>query len=115
MELPAAKNGVNLAAYRANLPLSVLNGKANGGFDDESEYSQVYGDSNSVTSHAPGALTGYDTIDAPPHYDFYTNTQVLGRRRRSRPSLYQLHANPEVSNLSRVTALIVVCTQMGKK
>lgn len=115
MELPAANNGVHLAAYRSNLPLSVLNGKTTSGGFDESEYSQCYGDSSSVTSHAPGALTGYETIDAPPHYDFYTNTQVLGRRRRSRPSLYQLHANPEVRNLCRLSALIVVSTQMHKQ
>ncbi|MED6244384.1 hypothetical protein ATANTOWER_007822 [Ataeniobius toweri] len=56
---------------------------------------QCYGDGSSVTSHASGALTGYETLDAPPHYDFYANTQVWGRRRRFRPSLYQLHGNPE--------------------
>ncbi|XP_017284428.1 solute carrier family 12 member 3 [Kryptolebias marmoratus] len=95
MELPAANNGVHLAAYRSNLPLSALNGKATSEGFDESRFSQCYDDRSSVASHASGALTGYETMDAPPHYDFYANTQVLGRRRRSRPSLYQLHANPE--------------------
>lgn len=98
MDLPAANNGVHLAAYRPNLPMSVLNGKTTSGGFDESAYSQYYGDGSSETSRASGALTGYETIDAPPHYDFYANTQVLGRRRRSRPSLYQLRANPEVRN-----------------
>uniref|UniRef100_A0A8C5ECT1 Solute carrier family 12 member 3 n=1 Tax=Gouania willdenowi TaxID=441366 RepID=A0A8C5ECT1_GOUWI len=39
------------------------------------------------------SLSGYETLDAPPHYDFYANTQVWGRRKRLRPSLYQLHTN----------------------
>ncbi|MEQ2209590.1 hypothetical protein XENOCAPTIV_001256, partial [Xenoophorus captivus] len=95
MELPAANDNVKLSAYRPNLPLSVLNGKAPSEGFDKSDYYQCYGDGSSVTSHASGALTGYETLDAPPHYDFYANTQVWGRRRRFRPSLYQLHGNPE--------------------
>ncbi|MED6267131.1 hypothetical protein CHARACLAT_008983 [Characodon lateralis] len=95
MELPAANDNVKLSAYRPNLPLSVLNGKAPSEGFDESDYYQCYGDGSSITSHASGALTGYETLDAPPHYDFYANTQVWGRQRRFRPSLFQLHGNPE--------------------
>uniref|UniRef100_A0A7N6B9T1 Solute carrier family 12 member 3 n=1 Tax=Anabas testudineus TaxID=64144 RepID=A0A7N6B9T1_ANATE len=76
------------------VPLSV-NGKATPGGFDESRYYQCYGDGNSVASRGSDALTGYETLDAPPNYDFYANTEVWGRRRRFRPSLYQLHANPE--------------------
>uniref|UniRef100_H3CI37 Solute carrier family 12 member 3 n=1 Tax=Tetraodon nigroviridis TaxID=99883 RepID=H3CI37_TETNG len=38
---------------------------------------------------------GYETLDSPPNYDFYANTEVWGRRRHFRPSLYQLYSNPE--------------------
>ncbi|XP_038562903.1 solute carrier family 12 member 3 [Micropterus salmoides] len=94
MELPVASD-VHLAAYRPRHPLSVANGKATPGGIDESGYYQSYGDGSSVASRGSDALTGYETLDAPPHYDFYANTEVWGRRRRFRPSLYQLHANPE--------------------
>lgn len=94
MELPVVNDGVHLAAYRPRVPMSV-NGKTTPGFD-ESRYYQCYGDGNSVASRGSDALTGYETLDAPPHYDFYANTEVWGRRRRFRPSLFQLHANPEV-------------------
>ncbi|KAM4553252.1 solute carrier family 12 member 3 [Fundulus diaphanus] len=93
MELPAANDNVNLSKYRPNLPLSVLNGTAPSERFDESY--RHYGDGGSITSRASGAMTGYETLDAPPHYDFYANSQAWGRRRRSRPSLYQLHGNPE--------------------
>ncbi|XP_035520502.1 solute carrier family 12 member 3 [Morone saxatilis] len=95
MELPVGSDSVHLAAYRPRPPLSVANGKATPGGYDESGYYQCYGDGSSVTSRGSDALTGYETLDAPPHYDFYANTEVWGRRRRFRPSLYQLHANPE--------------------
>ncbi|KAK2841825.1 hypothetical protein Q5P01_012025 [Channa striata] len=72
-----------------------VNGKATPAGFDESGYYQFYGDGSSVTSHGSDALTGYETLDAPPTYDFYANTEVWGRRRRFRPSLYQLHAGPE--------------------
>uniref|UniRef100_A0A7N8YNA5 Solute carrier family 12 member 3 n=1 Tax=Mastacembelus armatus TaxID=205130 RepID=A0A7N8YNA5_9TELE len=62
---------------------------------DESGYYQCYGDGSSVASRGSEALTGYETLDAPPHYDFYANTEAWGRRRHFRPSLYQLRANPE--------------------
>ena len=86
MELPVTSDGVHLAAYRPN-------GKTTSGGFDESDYYQCHGDGSRVTS---GGLTGYETLDAPPHYDFYANTEAWGRRRRFRPSLYQLHADPEV-------------------
>ncbi|XP_067445033.1 solute carrier family 12 member 3 [Thunnus thynnus] len=95
MELPVADKGVHLAAYRTGLPQSVINGKATPGGFNESDFYQCYGDRGSVASRGSDALTGYETLDAPPHYDFYANTEVWGRRRRFRPSLYQLHANPE--------------------
>lgn len=91
MELPVAK-----AAYKPRLPLSIANGTApSGGLDESSRY-QCYGDGSNVASHRSDALSGYETVDSPPHYDFYANTEVWGRRRRFRPSLYQLSAKPEV-------------------
>ncbi|XP_077049478.1 solute carrier family 12 member 3 [Siphateles boraxobius] len=50
-------------------------------------------DSDSVASRSSGVFSGYDTLDTPPSYDFYTNTEVFGRAKKSRPSLFQLHAN----------------------
>lgn len=96
MELPDANDNVNLSAYRPNLPMSVLNGKTTSGVFDESY--QNCGDGSSRTSRPSVAHSVYDTLDAPPHYDFYANSQAWGRRRRFRPSLHQLHGNPEVRN-----------------
>lgn len=96
MDLPVASDSVHLSAYQPRLPLSVANGKASPGGFDESGYYHYYGDGGSVASHGSGALTGYETLDSPPHNDFYANTEVWGRRRRFRPSLYQLYAKPEV-------------------
>uniref|UniRef100_A0A3Q2DLS3 Solute carrier family 12 member 3 n=1 Tax=Cyprinodon variegatus TaxID=28743 RepID=A0A3Q2DLS3_CYPVA len=107
MELPAANDNVNLSAYRPNLPLSVLNGKASSGGFVESDYYQSYSDGSSVASRASGALTGYETLDAPPHYDFYANTQAWGRRRRFRPSLIQLHGNPEIRCMLNIWGVIL--------
>uniref|UniRef100_A0A4W5QZV4 Solute carrier family 12 member 3 n=1 Tax=Hucho hucho TaxID=62062 RepID=A0A4W5QZV4_9TELE len=57
-----------------------------------------YGDGTSVASqNSSQILTGYDTLDVGPNYDFYANTTALGRVRRSRPSLFQLHSNIEDS------------------
>uniref|UniRef100_A0A671TVW3 Solute carrier family 12 member 3 n=1 Tax=Sparus aurata TaxID=8175 RepID=A0A671TVW3_SPAAU len=95
MELPVASDGIQLSAYRPSIPLSAAGGKATPGGYDESGYHQCYGDVGSVASCGSDAHTGYETLDSPPHYDFYANTEVWGRRRRFRPSLYQLHANPE--------------------
>uniref|UniRef100_A0A3Q4MZ62 Solute carrier family 12 member 3 n=1 Tax=Neolamprologus brichardi TaxID=32507 RepID=A0A3Q4MZ62_NEOBR len=79
---------------KASLPAPVANGKAtSGGF--ESDYYTCDGDGSSVASRVSVDLTGYETLDAPPRYDFYANTEVWGRRRQFRPSLFQLHAGPE--------------------
>ncbi|XP_022601917.1 solute carrier family 12 member 3 [Seriola dumerili] len=91
MDLPVAGNSVHLAANRPAVPQLAGNGKATLGAFNESGY----GDASSVASCGSDALTGYETLDSPPHYDFYANTEVWGRRRRFRPSLYQLYANPE--------------------
>uniref|UniRef100_A0A3B4Y2B6 Solute carrier family 12 member 3 n=1 Tax=Seriola lalandi dorsalis TaxID=1841481 RepID=A0A3B4Y2B6_SERLL len=91
MDLPVAGNSVHVAANRPAVPQSAGNGKATLGAFNESGY----GDGSSVASCRSDALTGYETLDSPPHYDFYANTEVWGRRRRFRPSLYQLYANPE--------------------
>uniref|UniRef100_A0A3Q3GKL0 Solute carrier family 12 member 3 n=1 Tax=Labrus bergylta TaxID=56723 RepID=A0A3Q3GKL0_9LABR len=98
MESPVFSDGVHLAAYRPSLPLSVTNKKETPGGFEESGCYQCYGDGSSIASHG-SAQPGYETLDAPPHYDFYANTEVWGRRRRFRPSLYELHANFEVKNL----------------
>ncbi|XP_016338801.1 solute carrier family 12 member 3 [Sinocyclocheilus anshuiensis] len=52
-------------------------------------------DTDSVASRSSGVFSGYDTLDTPPSYDFYTNTEVFGRAKKSRPSLFQLHSNPQ--------------------
>ncbi|XDV28834.1 hypothetical protein PO909_032037 [Leuciscus waleckii] len=52
-------------------------------------------DSDSVASRSSGVFSGYDTLDTPPSYDFYSNTEVFGRAKKSRPSLFQLHTNPQ--------------------
>ncbi|XP_067276513.1 solute carrier family 12 member 3 [Pseudorasbora parva] len=52
-------------------------------------------DTDSVASRSTGVFSGYDTLDTPPSYDFYTNTEVFGRAKKSRPSLFQLHSNPQ--------------------
>uniref|UniRef100_A0AAX7V3X5 Solute carrier family 12 member 3 n=1 Tax=Astatotilapia calliptera TaxID=8154 RepID=A0AAX7V3X5_ASTCA len=77
---------------KANLPAPVANGKAtSGGF--ESDYYTCDGDGSSVASRVSVDLTGYETLDAPPRYDFYANTEVWGRRRQFRPSLFHLHSD----------------------
>ncbi|KAM9377413.1 solute carrier family 12 member 3 [Pholidichthys leucotaenia] len=95
MELPATSDGIHLAAYRPKIPLQLANVKATSGGFDESGYYQCYGDESSVGSRPSLAISGYETMDAQPHYDFYASTEVWGRRRRFRPSLYQLYADPE--------------------
>ncbi|KAM9854311.1 solute carrier family 12 member 3 [Aulostomus maculatus] len=94
MELPGGSN-VHLTDYRIRPPLSVGNGKATAAGLIESGCYQGNGDSNSIALHGSNVLSRYDTMDTPPSYDFYSNTEVLGRRRRFRPSLYQLYANSE--------------------
>ncbi|XP_072291484.1 solute carrier family 12 member 3 [Eucyclogobius newberryi] len=87
MELPELSDGVHLNANSkaaSSLPL------------EESGHFDYFGDRCSVaSSRCESTVTGYETLDAPPHYDFYANTEVWGRRRRFRPSLYQLYANPQ--------------------
>lgn len=97
MELPVVSD-VNLSAFKSNPTLSAANGKAGPGRFEESGFCQCYGDGNSLTSRVSEVLTGYETLDAPPRYDFYANTEVWGRRRPLRPSLFQLHGSPEVRN-----------------
>ena len=74
--------GINLSSFRTHEN------------PNQPGYNNHYNDNNGKHNGS----VGYDTLDAPPHYDFYANTAVWGRRRRFRPSLYQLRANPEVSH-----------------
>lgn len=104
MELPVANDGIHLSAYRPK----VSNGKTTPGGFDETGYYNCYDDGNSITTRGSLPLTGYETLDAPPHYDFYANTEVWGRRRRFRPSLFQLHANPEVKQRHPTALLLTV-------
>uniref|UniRef100_A0A8C2WLC2 Solute carrier family 12 member 3 n=1 Tax=Cyclopterus lumpus TaxID=8103 RepID=A0A8C2WLC2_CYCLU len=70
-----------------------------------SGYYHCYG--SSVASLGSDALTGYETLDATPHYDFYANTEVFGRQRRCRPSLYQLHGNSEIRCMLNIWGVIL--------
>ncbi|XP_030646656.1 solute carrier family 12 member 3 [Chanos chanos] len=84
---------IDLTSVQGPYPLS--SGRCNGenrkfSLDDTSSY-----DVGSLASRNSGVLSGYNTLDAPPNYDFYANTEVFGRARRSRPSLFQLHNNTE--------------------
>lgn len=96
MEIPVAGNDVHLTAYGPRLPLSVLSGKVKTEGVQESDYYHCHSDGSNVASHGSGGFSGYETLDSPPHYAFYANTEVWGRRRHFRPSLYQLYAKPEV-------------------
>ncbi|XP_016125715.1 solute carrier family 12 member 3-like [Sinocyclocheilus grahami] len=83
---------MNLSAVRSPFSVSSL---SNG---DDRKFSlggcSSY-DTDSVASRSSGVFSGYDTLDIPPSYDFYTNTEVFGRAKKSRPSLFQLHSNPQ--------------------
>uniref|UniRef100_A0A8C7RR56 Solute carrier family 12 member 3 n=1 Tax=Oncorhynchus mykiss TaxID=8022 RepID=A0A8C7RR56_ONCMY len=94
-EVPAAPNeGISLSALRSQFSVNGEEGPKYG--FDGSRYH--YGDGTSVASqNSSQILTGYDTLDVGPNYDFYANTNALGRVRRSRPSLFQLHSNIEVT------------------
>lgn len=96
MDLPVVSDGIHLAAYKPRLSLSVPNGKETARTQSDSDYYQCYGDGSNLASSRSVALTGYETLDSPPNYDFYANTEVWGRQRQFRPSLYQLYAKPEV-------------------
>uniref|UniRef100_A0A8C8F0I6 Solute carrier family 12 member 3 n=1 Tax=Oncorhynchus tshawytscha TaxID=74940 RepID=A0A8C8F0I6_ONCTS len=95
-EVPAAPNeGISLSALRSQFSVNGEEGPKYG--FDGSKYH--YGDGTSVASqNSSQILTGYDTLDVGPNYDFYANTNAQGRVRRSRPSLFQLHSNIEVSS-----------------
>ncbi|XP_077953985.1 solute carrier family 12 member 3-like isoform X1 [Gasterosteus aculeatus] len=98
MESPDARNGVQLDAFKPRLSLSVANAKiTHGGFDGPG-YDNCSGYGSRVASLGSDALSAYETLDPPPHYDFYTKTEVFGRQRRFRPSLYQLHNDPKDSS-----------------
>uniref|UniRef100_A0A8C2WT72 Solute carrier family 12 member 3 n=1 Tax=Cyclopterus lumpus TaxID=8103 RepID=A0A8C2WT72_CYCLU len=86
-------------------PPSYINVKTTPGVFDESGYYHCYG--SSVASLGSDALTGYETLDATPHYDFYANTEVFGRQRRCRPSLYQLHGNSEIRCMLNIWGVIL--------
>uniref|UniRef100_A0A8C8F6T6 Solute carrier family 12 member 3 n=1 Tax=Oncorhynchus tshawytscha TaxID=74940 RepID=A0A8C8F6T6_ONCTS len=92
-EVPAAPNeGISLSALRSQFSVNGEEGPKYG--FDGSKYH--YGDGTSVASqNSSQILTGYDTLDVGPNYDFYANTNAQGRVRRSRPSLFQLHSNIE--------------------
>uniref|UniRef100_A0A8C9TJ19 Solute carrier family 12 member 3 n=1 Tax=Scleropages formosus TaxID=113540 RepID=A0A8C9TJ19_SCLFO len=60
-------------------------------FDGGDKY-YYNGDVNSVASTRSEAFSGYNTLDTPPNYQFYSNTEVHGRSRKARPSLFQLHS-----------------------
>uniref|UniRef100_A0A673JLR8 Solute carrier family 12 member 3 n=1 Tax=Sinocyclocheilus rhinocerous TaxID=307959 RepID=A0A673JLR8_9TELE len=83
---------MNLSAVRSPFSVSSL---SNG---DDRKFSlggcSSY-DTDSVASRSSGVFSGYDTLDTPPSCDFYTNTEVFGRPKKSRPSLFQLHSNPQ--------------------
>uniref|UniRef100_A0A8C7RTQ8 Solute carrier family 12 member 3 n=1 Tax=Oncorhynchus mykiss TaxID=8022 RepID=A0A8C7RTQ8_ONCMY len=89
----APNEGISLSALRSQFSVNGEEGPKYG--FDGSRYH--YGDGTSVASqNSSQILTGYDTLDVGPNYDFYANTNALGRVRRSRPSLFQLHSNIEV-------------------
>ncbi|XP_041965854.1 solute carrier family 12 member 3 [Alosa sapidissima] len=70
------------------------------GVEQEARFSVVSDGDNisysasSVASRDSRGMSGFDTLDAPPRYEFYSNTEVAGRR-RFRPSLFQLHSHQE--------------------
>uniref|UniRef100_A0A6Q2XR06 Solute carrier family 12 member 3 n=1 Tax=Esox lucius TaxID=8010 RepID=A0A6Q2XR06_ESOLU len=86
-ELPVAPNeGISLSAFRSPFSVSGKEG-CKYSFDGSSYH---YSDGNSMTSQRSSQiLTGFDTLDAAPNYDFYANTNAPGRARRTRPSLFQ--------------------------
>lgn len=97
MEEPKPGTNVfNLSPMRGFYSTSSANG-----IDREARFSVVSDGENvsysasSVVSHSSDVMSGYDTLDAPPRYEFYSNTEVGGRR-RFRPSLFQLHSHQEV-------------------
>nr|XP_055030174.1 solute carrier family 12 member 3 [Misgurnus anguillicaudatus] len=92
VKLPQVNVGMNLTTSKSQFPMSSL---SNG---DDRKFSlggcSSY-DTDSVASQSSVVFSGYDTLDMPPSYDFYSNTEVFGRTKKSRPSLFQLHTNPQ--------------------
>ncbi|KAM8893191.1 solute carrier family 12 member 3 [Spinachia spinachia] len=98
MELAETRNGAQMAAFKPTLPLSVGEAKVtHGGFDGPG-YDNCSGYGSRVESLGSDALSAYETLDPPPHYDFYAKTEVFGRQKRFRPSLFQLHNDPKDSS-----------------
>lgn len=86
---------INLTSFRGQYSVSpALNAGDNRRYTIEE--SGGY-DLNGVTPRSSTVLSGFDTLDSPPSYDFYANTEVFGRTKKLRPSLFQLHSNHEVS------------------
>lgn len=100
MEIPVVSDGIHLATYKPRLSLSVSNENGSARGYSNSDYYHWDGDGGNLASGGSDALTGYDTLDSPPNYDFYANTEVWGRQRHFRPSLYHLYAKPEVGIFS---------------
>eukprot|EP00066_Takifugu_rubripes_P004057 XP_003967138.1 PREDICTED: solute carrier family 12 member 3 [Takifugu rubripes] len=95
MESPVVSDGIHLAAYKPRHSPSLPEGNGSAGGYSDSDYYHRYGDGSNLASSGSDALTGYETLDSPPNYDFYANTEVWGRQRHFRPSLFQLYAQPE--------------------
>lgn len=107
MEVQVIGDSIHLSAYRSRIPQSVTNGKTTPA-EYESDFYHLYGDTSPVVSCGPDIQSHYETLDAPPNSDFYANTEVCGRRKRFRPSLYQLYAKPEVRKSLKCTDCTIV-------
>lgn len=91
---------INLTSFRGQYTVSpALNGGDNRRYTIEENGGY---DLNGVSSRGTTVLSGYDTLDSPPSYDFYANTEVFGRTKKLRPSLFQLHSNHEVGGIGLV-------------
>lgn len=100
------KEVINLTSFKGQYTVSpAFNGGDNRRYTIEENGGY---DLNGVTSHGSTVLSGYDTLDSPPSYDFYANTEVFGRTKKLRPSLFQLHSNHEVSGIGLDFASFVV-------
>ncbi|KAJ3597146.1 hypothetical protein NHX12_003546 [Muraenolepis orangiensis] len=92
-------DGVHLAAFRAQPPpSSVTGGEPGPGSGGGLHVDNDVGGTSLASRGSRVDPVGYGTLDTPPHYDFYANTEVWGRRKRFRPSLFQLHSEQEDSS-----------------
>ncbi|XP_062860772.1 solute carrier family 12 member 3 isoform X1 [Trichomycterus rosablanca] len=91
-EIPPANEVINLTSFRNQYSVSSLNGGDNRRYTIEENGGYEL---NGVASRGNTVLSGFDTLDCPPSYDFYANTEVFGRTKKIRPSLFQLHSNHE--------------------